>query len=421
MRIADCRLQIADCRRGSSIIEVLFAILIATVGLLAAVSVFPVAAAIARRGNLFDAAGVHGRSAVHAYDAQGMRRPDHWYQWLATATPPQFVTIGTPGVGYSYCIDSRFVTANAPNVASFPYEWQHQSITTLNNLPTVGTNVAPRMVRVAYLRPAYLDLNNMGQPSQDMAKTIAGNRLQAERTFTLDDDLAYWRPGVDEFPANSPILNHNDDSIPAMQQPAYLPKSTTSQVSKRQTRGEFSWMATLVPKIDFNQLGLTQSDQYVLSVVVFHQRPADLAINGEYERVLNVYVVDGTTGGEVQIYWPATAQNQTNDDLAEIRLKLKANDWIMLAGNIIYTDTTSGMPVQKTVPRFQWYRVSDCDDVSYEAATATPALPARYERTVTLIGQDWIWSSLSNQQATIVEGVIGVYEKTVRLEYGEAL
>ena len=40
--------------------------------------------------------------------------------------------------------------------------------------------------------------------------------------------------------------------------------------------------------------------------------------------------------------------------------------------------------------------------------------------------RDWIWNSggtttVTNQQATIVEGVIGVYEKTIRLDIGGAL
>src|SRR5262245_36722304 len=183
------KFQSSRLRRGSSIIEVLFAILIATIGLLAAVTVFPVAAGIARRGNLFDAAGVHGRSCVHAFDAQGMRRPDRWFQWNTTAMPNQFVAIGTPSAGDSYCIDSRFITANAPNVAanSFPYEWSASA--TLNNLPTNGAYIAPRMKRVAFLGAAYLEPTGMAPNN-----TIAGNRLQAERIFTLEDDLAFWRP-----------------------------------------------------------------------------------------------------------------------------------------------------------------------------------------------------------------------------------
>jgi hypothetical protein len=190
-------------------------------------------------------------------------------------------------------------------------------------------------------------------------------------------------------------------------------------------------MATLVPKVDV--LTFVASDQYQLSIVMFHQRPSLATVtgandttnmNGENERVVNVYVEDGNTGGEVLLYWPSNTQNQQYDDIAALRLKLKANDWIMLGGILVYRDPQN-QQVLSRFPRFQWYRVSDTDDISYEAATTgTPALPARYERRATLIGQDWnidTLSQLQNQQATIVEGVIGVFEKTVRLEYGESL
>ena len=40
-----------------------------------------------------------------------------------------------------------------------------------------------------------------------------------------------------------------------------------------------------------------------------------------------------------------------------------------------------------------------------------------YSRYVTLMGQDWN-VNLLNTQATIVEGVVAVYEKSIRLDYG---
>jgi hypothetical protein len=380
-----------------------------------------VASAQARKGRLYDAMAVAGRSCVHTFDAMGMRRPDRWYQWNTNPTTlptvPRFVEI-TLSPGTSYCIDSRFVVANynVANGSVFPYEWQDSTITTLNNLPTtVATNPAPRMTRVAFFGQPYIDFNSTNnQFTGDVQKTIAGNKLQADNIFFIEDDLAYFRPGTDELPEGT-VANaraKNDKTLPAVQNYDFLPQATTT-LSRRQTRGEFSWMATLVPKVDvFTGVA---SDQYQLSIVMFHQRPADLALNGEYERVVKVYVEDGNTGGEVLLYWPSTTQTQQFDDIAALRLKLKAGDWVMLAGNLVVGNTR--------IPRFQWYRVSDTDEISYEPADAT-INQARYERRATLIGQDWnidVNSQLQNQQATIVEGVIGVYEKTVRLEYGEAL
>jgi hypothetical protein len=410
---------------------VLFAILIATVGLLGAIAVFPVASAQARKGRLYDAMAVAGRSCVHTFDAMGMRRPDRWYQWNTQLNPHQFDLVAVHQ-GECFCIDSRFVVANylvGANANVFPYEWQDPNITTLNNLPLADANgnPAPRMRRVAFFGQPYLDINPNGQPGL-VANTIAGNKLQADNIFFIEDDLAYFRPGTDELPES--VTNaraKNDKTLPAVQNYDFIPGTTT--LSRRQTRGEFSWMATLVPKVDV--LTFVASDQYQLSIVMFHQRPSlatvtgandTTNVNGENERVVNVYVEDGNTGGEVLLYWPSTTQTQQYDDIAALRLKLKAGDWVMLGGILVHRDPQTNQVLSR-FPRFQWYRVSDTDEISYEPADAT-INQARYERRATLIGQDWnidVNSQLQNQQATIVEGVIGVYEKTVRLEYGEAL
>src|SRR5262245_740909 len=84
LAISEFRIQISDLRRprrGGSIVEVLFAILIATIGLLGAVAVFPVANATARRGQVNDALAAAARDAIHVFDTRGMRRPDNWFAW----------------------------------------------------------------------------------------------------------------------------------------------------------------------------------------------------------------------------------------------------------------------------------------------------------------------------------------------------
>jgi hypothetical protein len=89
-------------------------------------------------------------------------------------------------------------------------------------------------------------------------------------------------------------------------------------------------------------------------------------------------------------------------------------------------------PMVNSVPRFQWYRV---------AAVDSEIAPDRTLR-VTLVGRDWNvqhWGSPMYPRsqppqrnghddddffednwarAILLEGVVGVYEKTIRLEYG---
>src|SRR5262245_60622065 len=161
MQIADFRLRIADWgsparrRRGVTILEVLFSILVTSVGLLGAIALFPVASARARRARVNDATAAAATNAVHMLDSMGMRRPyDRWYTWVTVGTP-RFVgaTPATLDLRQSYCIDTRFVVRNTLNwdtanikTGLFPY------VSPLNPLvnPNAPPPQYPRMLRIAY-------------------------------------------------------------------------------------------------------------------------------------------------------------------------------------------------------------------------------------------------------------------------------
>src|SRR3954454_20687500 len=74
-------------RRAVTIIEVLFAILVATVGVFSVIAIFPFASSQAKRARLNDMFAVAGRSAFHDFDARGMRIPDHLMAY-DPGTPP---------------------------------------------------------------------------------------------------------------------------------------------------------------------------------------------------------------------------------------------------------------------------------------------------------------------------------------------
>jgi hypothetical protein len=123
---------------------------------------------------------------------------------------------------------------------------------------------------------------------------------------------------------------------------------------------------------------------------------------------------DGSTGGEFLLSCSGTSP--ADDARANDRLKVRANDWIMLGGI-----KTSGA---FSTNRFIWYRVTHCDaEVTYTPPATSG--PGTYSRYVTLIGQDWDTSvvapstaSAGQAEATLVQGVATVFEKTIRLEYG---
>jgi type II secretory pathway pseudopilin PulG len=391
-------------RRGVTIIEVLFAILVVVVGLFGALALLPAAVAQARKARTAEALAVAGLSGVHEFDSRGMRKTSNWMTWDSVNSQYAFVPV-TPATGIptastaSFCIDPRMIASSntSPALATaaslFPYT------------PRV-TPGDPRMFRISL----WDGVNRAPAAQQPMS------RILADSIFTFDDDLSY-------------IRSDDDKTFEAYQQWDRLPADSgianpfAQRVARRQADRNMSWLATLVPKID--RYSARPTDTYVLSIVVFNQRPVNLGLNpatgllhfdpiGEpstgfadlAERVVNVYDMPGlgVTGGEVLL----SSQLATNQEQAEEELKLRANDWIMLSGVM---STTSG-----PVTRFQWYRVSDAEaEVTYNTTFM------HWERYVTLVGRDWDVVSMpapANVQAVICQGVIGVYEKTIKLESG---
>jgi hypothetical protein len=429
----------SGCRRGVSILEVMFAILVTTVGLLGAVAVFPAASAMARKGRLNDAAAAAGRHAVHDFDVRGMRRPDRWWGYSTNwhlpppsppfpnpplaPNPPNYFSIQSGRIawpaGTAFCIDPRMIafyeseyfgktnlSTIREKISLFPAEDR----TSISNVVENAKSYEPRMFRLS------LFSGNSTLGFEVMRK------LQADSIFTFEDDLSFLRP-------------EDDRSKPALQLPIDPKDDWTT--TKRLSDGHLSWMATLVPKVALVEKPIPGSgaymtgqptDEYVLSIVVFNDRefipdqfesaytdvPTERLVVGRLEG-------DGSTGGEIQLY--------ANDARW---LKLRSNDWVLLAGVYTYTQFGIGGSVQRltNVPAFQWYRVTDCDTEPEQSNVNLGGTNYTQTLYASLMGQDWNKdivnprfgaSGTNTFQATIVQGVVAVYEKTVRLEYGNAL
>jgi hypothetical protein len=390
-------------RPGVTILEVLFAIMVTAIGLMGAITLLPVAATQARKARTTDAATTAVTAAVGDFDTKGMRMPSRWIgwnqDWDLRASPPKpaasfrhLAEMSLP-YGVSLCIDPRGIAANDQDnntrreLSTFPY-------TAISAFPYDPiTSPAPRMFRVT-LSNSTLPVISLPSP---MGKLIADN------LFTFDDDLQYDRP--------------SDQSIVGLQRFEFLPAATTT-VGRRQIEGNLSWMATLVPKLD--RYSLSQSNEYVLSIVVFHGRPANMGRNPDTnnspllldpknERVLTIpspggMPGGGILGGEVLLQTPAATQEDA-DELLDVH----TNDWIMLSGQAQHAVPWPSGQVRR-INIFKWYRVSDIEfEVTWNGTVG--------ERWVTLAGQDWD-TNLANIEAVAVEGVVAVVEKTVRLELG---
>lgn len=381
-------------RRGVSILEVLFAIMISAIGLMGAIAVFPAALLQTKRGQQADMTAAAGVTATHTFDAMGMRRPDRWLYWETTRPGAPW---GPGGAGYwpitqaynagpytamnppqhrypsngslAYCIDPRFIAANSgvPAANGFPY----------------GSSFS-RMARVT--------LDNGANPTNNPVQ-MAG--VQADFVFRIEDDLAY-----DRFTGN---LNGIDQST---QQAASLfargpspSPGVPGPPLKRESHGHMSWMATVSPKIERLQVpGGTTEDRYVLSVVVFYDRPTQLEATSGYEASeweLNVTAMygSGIGGGDMQL----SVDNSLAAEEQLRRLTIHRDQWIMLMGN----PTPRNGERQMTICR--WYRVIDSDDPNANLVD------------VTLAGADWE-VPMGETRAVAVKGVVAVFEKTIKLE-----
>ncbi|MCI0358191.1 MAG: hypothetical protein L0211_06895 [Planctomycetaceae bacterium] len=421
MRISDFRFQISDLpeqisdtnlkseirnlksiRRGVTIMEVLFAIMVTTIGVLAALSLLPAAGMVARKARTADASNTAVTAAVGFFDARGMRRPQSWIAYQVTNGQPRYpwaeFQANTNRSWFdgsqAYCFDPRMIAAN----------WQDPTN------PLLGVNVGsgrsgattfPRDIVPGPNQPAMWRLSlysGMNGPGPAFAP-LPLSKLMADSVFVFDDDLNYDRAA--------------DASLVSSQVIDYLPGATTTP-ARRQKDGHLSWMATLVPKMDRyfggpgGPLGVSPLiNTYVLSIVVFHDRPANLVYDFDpmNERVLNVAAMPagGITGGEVLV----TAATEAD-------LDIHANEWIMLMGMIqpvpLGTDLPTNILVRsRPQPVYKWYRVSDVEaEVTFNGAT--------YERYITLVGQDWDVARITNTQAVAMEGVAAVMERTVKLE-----
>ncbi|MCY2994521.1 MAG: hypothetical protein NTY19_42645 [Planctomycetota bacterium] len=169
-----------------------------------------------------------------------------------------------------------------------------------------------------------------------------------------------------------------------------------------------------MPK-DSNNIDTSESylsDLYLLSIVVFHRRDLEMTLPAgtpgieepENERLVNVPTVYGN--GELVL--------ETRAGRPAVDLKLGQGEWVMLMAAKEIAKDYNNQPVYKT--RFKWYRVLVVEPDTQATNSGT------YQRNVTLFGQDWDADMLPTSmpqvfpQALLMNGVVAVYEKTIRLE-----
>ncbi|HUE74030.1 MAG TPA: hypothetical protein VMP01_24330 [Pirellulaceae bacterium] len=387
-----------------TLLEVLFAIMVAAVGLLGAIAVFPVALSQARKGLIADVTAVAGESAIATFQAEGMNQRARWIAWpnnTQAFVPPNFQSSSnTTYFGYAFCIDPMLFSHSADDDPGNAAVWSF--------FPAVPSAAAPN----TRMRRLTLHNGNFNLPNDPAASMSI---VQADKVFRIEDALLYERPSDNTLPAAQLFTTINDNG--------------TLRPARRQEEGRLTWFATLVPKIDRLQLadgnGIARlGEEYVLSVVVCHNRPngEGLHVNDDPanpEHPWNEWTAkilatdfhsDGIGGGEVTI--------TTNDQgigapfNKEEYLNLRSGQWIML-GRTLPGGNNQARPIQ----HFQWYRVSDTDETISLAN-------GRWSQDVSLIGPDWPADvqapAGTNEECDVIimPTVVHVYERTIKIETG---
>ncbi len=457
---------------GITLIEVMMSTMVVSLGILGLVSLIPLGTHLTERGVRADRIASLGPRAFHEARARGVFNPNNWVTQTTTPSGQQtlgFMTETQPAmlVRQPYLIDPTFFdgTAVHPSRRFFPYPttfarntssttpdgYSDVNITTSWNgsTPVNGTSATSnkliRMWRLGLARAAGTGLS----------------LAQSKYAFQSNDDLAFERPNDGELSSFQRFYERSGSNV------------------RRQAMGEYSWMVMLVPEptelyecrgsvsdtvtvpyenwlsppinynaldpgngIDANErqnlrgiLAAKATDEYMAHVIIMRNRLGLIpegdtsttpsgAVDGsdttdpeslEYtnERVLRVTEFFGSGGystGEVTIF-----QEGGDLELAEDQtLKISNGDWICLARRLpARREQLNPMPppTNTRYPRgdiYQWYKVVMADDVVADGS-------GNFTRRLTINGPDWN-SAVSPTHAIIVDGVVGVYSKRVRLE-----
>ena len=341
--------------RGLSLIEVLVAIFVVTVGLLGVVTLLPLSQKDASQGAIQDQVALVGKSAWRDFLVRGMNRPAVWVydNGQSVYGPDQ------SDPSYEYI---RWWTQDGPLPAT------HQG------LPTpllLDPWLVPRLSDVPTLQNRHFGFGNLTTNIPRVTLWDMNKRgVLPELAVTFSDDLVF------QSPANA----------------GGLPQQLfTAGDSKRISAGLFSWMAMLTPELVAPQFN--PDPEFVrLSVIIFHRRPfsVDLSSTLQNEQVCDATFLGGGLGGvDVQL-----SPKQPNQDF-----QVKRNQWIALVS-------------RNSQPVVRWYRVARAIEPAggatiWECSLAGPDVNPNTQND---------FSENNPADAVVVKGVVAVFEKVIPLD-----
>jgi hypothetical protein len=418
---------------------VLIAMGILTVGLLGVASIFPVASFYMQKGDVADRGSAIAQAAFNNLLSRGMLDPETWLMFEPTSP-----TSLNRGWAYSKRFAANLRNQLALNLTSTATPLAKQQILnyrygTAYVIDPLGANASPmnptaplsrqqspvaqRMpiqAVVNYTGYSWWPWNPQGASPSELQWPVMRVSLEqpagtfspwpltqpvAERLFVSDDDLSLDVPTQSDRPStqrwDAVDLNSDGKADPLA----------------RQSRGDYSWIASVVPASAAARNALATDPsayEYEVSVAVFYKRVLDDAADANKgERLTIAKVVStGLNGGELLI------GKQPTDVAIEPFAGLKVGNWVPVCGPSPASTNEN--------PRFvlRWYRV-----LSIEKDAAGLVTNPATQRLVSLRGPQWPWqpaANLTNNDLSnnlclaIVPNVVAVHSKTVKLESDSA-
>lgn len=468
-------------RSGMSLIEVLISMFVLLFGLMGVAAIFPVGNHFVVEGEKFDLGSALAQNAFEELKARGLLKPQFWHyadpinnlnastvtrynpdlgehetlvmqprslgalvdrrlnpsgfnpnHGLFNIDPTVPRTIG-PGhafvidpIGTAAGIDPNSRNDSIPNLDLFPLSyldspnlenpWRIDNVSNQpgESIPLSGTRWPVRRVSVH-------------DAAADFMRTSVG-----ETIFRLRDDLAIEKPDESDIPSRQ--LWRTSDVAPDGTANNTIDDTIDDQLLHRQYKGDYSWLATIVPTTRLGWQALQPSDENYgeiacdVSVVVFRKR--DFTPSSESENRIDAELLPG---GELVVYSPKNASDRgAYDDVNRALKGVRPGNWMALMG----VDQSSGDPQQSTFGDFvmKWYRIIALD--TDKSATGEIELDRLGGSSVTvvgrrlmLIGPDWPAVPLEpggnqnylpyipNLRAGFFPGAVSVVTKPIRMEH----
>ena len=432
--------------------EVLISVFILSVGLMGLLALIPIGTIDVLEAVKADRGSSAGRAVNHDVKVRRMCYPAMWMNHMQSDDPIMLGNATSTQTwwdlddlremnpdspveeGHSICIDPLFIAkAHAPfgSTGSLPASWPGRAFPYyLDNdpAPAAAGMLGPVPMTTPAEPPRMTRVSLRSWPSTWAPMMSFG---LADRIFSWQDDLIFNLP--------------TDGTL--------RPEIQPSDVGRGQSTGNYTWMATLTPADGQADVLTTDRRLYNYSVVVFYKRnlnppvanPASVLANDPYyawrladrsvgppsERIVFAdLLTPGVSfgGGDVRLRLLTNSALPNSDPNAPEQsdfTKLRPGNWILLSGILV----PSGGEHRSV---FQWYRVVALGDgpTLWDPShptdpQPTPSMQPEWVRDVTLAGPDWQpgpfqdvdgVATYGTLYATLIEGVVAVYTRTIELD-----